>query len=385
MVPWKRLPGWLGPALLAIVGLVVRIVPFAAARTAGHDLANALAFLLIAVPLAVLLDETGFFAALAELVGGGRHLRLGLWVLAAFVTIVFNLDAAVVLLTPLYVRIAQRRGDDPIVLGFIPALLASLASSVLPVSNLTNLIAVQRLHLGTAAFIGHLGLPSIAAIAVGAWVFLRVASRVDVVPASVASVQSDDDEPVDRSALWVGFPVVVFLLLGFTVGARLGIPAWVVAAIALAVLMVRQRSLPWRHVPYGAALLAAGLGVLATAAAKHLPIDRLLAIPGIPGEIASTSVLAIGSNAVNNLPALLVTLPALDDHPQRVWAVLLGVNLGPTLWVSGALSTLLWQATMQRMGHVVTARTYARTAARVGAATIIAALVVHVTLTLLTR
>ena len=331
----------------------------------------------------MVLDETGFFAALAERVGTGRHLRIALWLLAAFVTIVFNLDAAVVLLTPLYVRIAQRRGDDPIVLGFIPALLASLASSVLPVSNLTNLIAVQRLHLGTAAFVGHLGIPSVAAVAVGAWVFLRCAPRAGGTPAS--SVPIDDDEPVDRSALWVGFPIVVFLLLGFTVGARLGIPAWVIAAFALAGLMIRQRSLPWRHVPYGAALLAGGFGVLATAAAKHLPIDRVLAIPGIPGEIAATGVMAIGSNLVNNLPALLVTLPALDHHPQRIWSVLLGVNLGPTLWVSGGLSTLLWQATMQRMGHVVTARDYARAAARVGIAAIAAALAVHIALTLLTR
>ncbi|MGE3329271.1 MAG: arsenic transporter, partial [Acidimicrobiia bacterium] len=65
-------------------------------------------------------------------------------------------------------------------------------------------------------------------------------------------------------------------------------------------------------------------------------------------------------------PALLVGLPALDAHPDRLWAVLMGVNLGPTLWVTGALSTLLWQSSMARLGHRVTARTYARYGARVG-------------------
>lgn len=374
MFPWRRLPGWVGPAALAVLALVVRIAPFDAARTATHDLYGAVLFLLLAVPLAVLLDETGFFAALAAMVDGGRRLRLGLWVLAALVVIVFNLDAAVVLLTPLYVRIAERRGEDPLLFGFMPALLASFASSVLPVSNLTNLIAADRLDLGTGEFVAHLALPSLAAIVVGGWVLLR---RAGPEPAGATLV----DDSVDRSALHIGFPVVAFLLLGFTVGERLAIPAWSIAGIALAGLMVRQRTVPWRHVPYEAALLAAGLGVLATAASQHLPVDRLLDIDGVPGEVATIGAVALGSNAINNLPALLVTLPGLDDHPHRVWAVLLGANLGPTLWVTGALSTLLWQASMQRLGHPVSARTYFRVAAVAGVPALIAASAVHVLLT----
>ena len=59
------------------------------------------------------------------MVDGGRHLKSGLWVLAALVTIVFNLDAAVVLLTPLSVRIADRQGEDPVTLAFIPVLQAA--------------------------------------------------------------------------------------------------------------------------------------------------------------------------------------------------------------------------------------------------------------------
>ena len=69
--PWRRFPGWVGPALLAAAALVVRVVPVHAARTAGSELTNAVLFLLLAVPLAVLLDRSGFFAALAGMVGGG--------------------------------------------------------------------------------------------------------------------------------------------------------------------------------------------------------------------------------------------------------------------------------------------------------------------------
>jgi arsenical pump membrane protein len=369
MFPWKRMPGWIGPAAVAVVALGVGLVPWSAARTATHDLYGAVLFLLLAVPVAVLLDETGFFAALAAGIDGGPRLRVGLWVLAAFVVIVFNLDAAVVLLTPLYVRIAERRGDDPVMFGFMPAVLASLASSVLPVSNLTNLIATERLGLGAGDFAVHLALPSLVSVVVGGWVFLR-----SLPPEPGVAVV---DEPVDRAALLDGFPVVAFLLVGFTAGERVGIPAWCVAAIALVGLAAHRRSVPWRHVPAGAALLAAGLGVLAAAAAVHLPVERILAIDGAPGELATVGVVAAGSNAVNNLPALLLTLPGLDEHRDRVWAVLLGANLGPTLWVTGALSTLLWQASMRRLGHRVDARTYCRVAARAGLPALLAAVAVH--------
>ena len=385
---WKRLPSWIGPAVLAVVALVVRVAPLGAARSAGHNLADPIAFLLLAVPLAVLLDQSGFFVALAAMLGATKHLLLGLWVLAALVTIVFNLDAAVVLLTPLFVRIAERQGRDPVAFGFIPALLASLASSVLPVSNLTNLIVADRFHLGFLDFVEHLGLPTLAAVIVGGWMFARCSGgQFATTPTADRSRHSsaDNADAADAAALRVGYPVVAWLLIGFVIGAQIGVPEWAVVAIALVALALRQRSLPWRHVPVQAAVLAVGLGILATAAARHLPVEQLLSIRGIPGELATVGVMAVSSNAINNLPALLVTLPGLDAHHDQIWSVLLGVNLGPTLWVTGALSTLLWQATMSRLGHPVSAIRYARTAVRVGAPAIIAAAAVQAGLVLLTR
>src|SRR5438067_527412 len=107
----------------------------------------ALAFLMVGVPLATLLDRLGFFEATAVVVGSrGRDTPvLALWVLAAVTTVVLNLDTTVVLLTPLYIRMARRTGsEDPLALALIPLLLACFASSVLPVSNLTNLIVADR-------------------------------------------------------------------------------------------------------------------------------------------------------------------------------------------------------------------------------------------------
>jgi arsenical pump membrane protein len=174
------------------------------------------------VPLAILLDRIGVFAALAAMVDSGEHLVSALWLLATGVTIVFNLDASVVLLTPLYIRIAQRHGYPPEMLAFQPALLACLASNPLPVSNLTNLVVAEHFGLSVADFSRHLLLPTIAACNVGWLCFRRVF-------ASDGGDVTSFDEPVDRRALRRGLPIVAFVLVGFTLGSALGIPEWIVA------------------------------------------------------------------------------------------------------------------------------------------------------------
>jgi arsenical pump membrane protein len=251
--------------------------------------------------------------------------------------------------------------------GVIPALLASLASSVLPVSNLTNLIAVQSIHVSLGDFLAQMAIPSALAIAIGCAVHIRYLRRTHVAITSTAF-----DEPVDRTSFAVGIPVVIWLVVGFTLGHDLSVAPWVVAGIALLGLMALRRHVPWRAIPVGAIAIATSLGVVAAGAARHLPVDDLLSIRGIPGEVATFGAFAVGANAINNLPALLLATPALEAEPDRLWPVLLGVNLGPTLWVTGALSTLLWQSTMARLGHHVSARSYARFGARVGIPVLIA-------------
>ncbi len=229
----RHIPAWAVAIAVAAVAVVTGIVPLSAFDDALTNLGPPLAFLVLAVPLAVLLDELGFFATVAALVDAGPRLRLALWVLAGLVTVLFNLDAAVVLLTPLYVRIASRHGEDPVLLAFLPALLASLASTVLPVSNLTNLVVARRLDLGTTDFLVHAAPVALAATIVGWLVWSRLAGPAPAVrPAH---------EPAVPGALAIGVPVVVWLLLGFTVGDQLGVPAWVVAGLALAVLVVLTR------------------------------------------------------------------------------------------------------------------------------------------------
>jgi arsenical pump membrane protein len=359
------MPLWVGPVVAAAVGVLTRVIHWGDASEALHLLTKPLLFLVVAVPLAVVLDRIGVFAALAASVDGGDRLVAGLWWLAAAVTIVFNLDAAVVLLTPLYIRIARRHGYSPEMLAFQPALLACLASNPLPVSNLTNLIAAEHFDLSVGEFLDHMVLPTIAACVVGWLAFRRTF-------ASDRSGHSFVDDVVDTAALRRGLPIVAFVLVGFTVGAALGVPEWVVAAIALAWAALLASTLPVRAVPYEAILVAAGLAVLVAGASAHLRLASWFDAVGFAGRFRSLAFGVVASDVSNNLPAVLTALPALHERSQ-VWPLLIGANIGPVLVISGALSGLLWRDTAGALGVAVSGRRYTSIGLRVGLPALIAA------------
>jgi arsenical pump membrane protein len=369
-----RVPRPVVPVACALVGLASGADRWAVVAPALRSLGPPLAFLLTAVPLAVLLDDAGLFRALADLAQrhGRRDGVLGhLWLLAAGVTALLNLDAAVVLLTPLYVAFARSQDLDPFAVGVQPALLALLASSALPVSNLTNLIAAGRLGLTTGGFLLHLGLPTLAATAVGYASYRRrfgrssrPPARCDRRPAAVAVQRGASARPGDgagrdprvqarpggRGIAAVG-GLTAAVVVGFSLGGYIGVAPFEVAMAADVVLALSRRRLPWRAAPLDAALLAASLGVLTAGVVPATVLVRLLGGSGVPDLARDVGLAAIAANLANNLPTLLLLLGGLGHRPSwAAWAVLLGVNAGPLLVLSGSLSTLLWAATMRRLG-----------------------------------
>lgn len=311
----------------------------------------ALLFLLAGVPLAALLDRLGFFDALAVEVER-RWARIpiaALWILAGATTAVLNLDTTVVLLTPLYVRLARRSGTDPLALAAVPLLLASFASSFLPVSNLTTLIAVERFDLSVTDVVTHLALPSLAACTVG-WLAYRRRH-----PTTLTS--GPPGEP-NRRAIAIGSAIVAGLLIGFVAGPSWGLQPWMVAAVADVVLVAITGLVPWRQVPLAT---AAGVAALAAAISLVVPADLLrdvLATDG-PLAVAGVTVLAAAAaNAVNNLPALLVALDGADGTGWGMWAWLAGINTGAALVPLGALANLLWWRIVRDEGVELSLRRY---------------------------
>lgn len=325
----------------------------------------ALLFLCVGVPLASLLDRLGYFEAVASLMQQrAGAIRLGsLWVLACATTAVLNLDTTVVLLTPLYIRLANRSGMDALPLALIPLLTASFASSFLPVSNLTTLIAVERLDLGVGDVVAHLGLPSLVACVVG-WLMFRRAAPATV-PAAVGP-------PVDHRAVRIGTLVVAGLLVGFVFGGLLEIEPWMVALVADAVLIVVTRHLPWRDVPIPTALAVAGVAMVAALVVSPSATEWLGTIEAPLAVSATVGVAAAVANVVNNLPATLIGLEGVDDATWGFWGWLLGVNVGAALLPIGALANLLWWRIVRSEGVEINVRRYVRSTAPIVVATLIA-------------
>ncbi|MBD0418518.1 arsenic transporter [Streptomyces sp. TRM S81-3] len=350
-------------------------------------------FLALVLVLAHLCAREGLFeaagAAVARRCGGSpRRLLAGVFAVACAVTAVLSLDATVVLLTPVVLATAARTGARARPHVYATAHLANSASLLLPVSNLTNLLAFTASGLTFTRFAALMALPWLAAIAVEYTVFRRF-FRADLatpratpraepvlVPVSAGPVAPDHTDGTDGTgdgprlqAPGAGprvprFTLVVLALTlaGFAVASLAGLePAW--AALA-GVVVLGGRALARRRVTprelVGAAsplfclfVLALGVvvqGVVAGGLASGL--GRLL--PGgdsLPALLGVAAVAALLANVINNLPAVLALLPLVAPAgPGPVLAALIGVNLGPNLTYVGSLATLLWRRILHQRG-----------------------------------
>lgn len=349
------------PAAAMVVALGI-VSPTDALRQI-QSLGPTVGFLAAILVLAYLADEAGMFTWLGSLLGtlsAGQPVRLlGLvFAAAAVITAVLSLDATVVLLTPVVFRTAVSLGLRAKPHVYACTHLANSASTLLPVSNLTNLLAFSATGLSFMQFAAFMGLPWLAVIAVEYLVF-RWFFRDDLRPVPVvARVDTDrvePDGPTPAPPVFV-LAVLAATLVGFGASGLVGVePVWVAVAGAgaLAVRSVARReitlpSLVVEASPFFCVFVFA-LGIVVAGVTGHgmgralgslLPTD-----PSFAGLLGVALLAALLANVVNNLPATLVMLGVLglDPHPGLVLAMLIGVNVGPNLTYVGSLATLLWR------------------------------------------
>jgi arsenical pump membrane protein len=370
-------PGW-GPTVLALVGLIAALgvavvrpprvreayvaVPFAIALLAVHgvtghaaatqvrDLIPVVLFLLAVLVLAGVCAAEGLFESIGDLArrragANPRRLLLIVVVVAASTTAILSLDTTVVLLTPVVLATVRRARMAAAPFLLVTVHLANSASLLLPVSNLTNLLALHRSGLDFSTFTARMTLPWLAAVTVeyGA---VRLLHRRELMAGPV--------EPAGEPA--GALVVVLATLAGFAVTGPFGIaPVWVAAtgAVVLSLPALIGHRTTGREIARSAGVdfavfvLAIAVIVLALAAG---PLGRRLA--GIlPTGTSWTDLLVLAliatvlANVVNNLPATLLLLGLLPTGVGAlpVLAVLIGVNVGPNLAYPGSLATLLWR------------------------------------------
>lgn len=362
----KRLPEAVAAVPAAAIALATGIITWHDAGATVGRLGSTIGFLAAVLVIAHLSDVDGVFRWLGDVMAGRsggnpRRLLVLVFAIASLTTAALSLDATVVLLTPAVLATIHRLRVKPAPHVYATAHLSNTASLVLPVSNLTNLLAFQASGLSFLGFTGLMAGPWLGAIAVEYLVFRRF-FRSDLTAAPAPSetqpeLQSDGPQhtgatPAPRTTL----VLLAVILAGFAVGPLVHAEPAVVAAIGAVVMAARAlarhqvglRSVIREANPLFLAFVAA-LGIVVDAATGH-GLQRALtqALPagtGLADLLLLAAIAAVLSNVVNNLPATLVLLAALGSTPQAapVLAVLIGVNIGPNLTYTGSLATLLWR------------------------------------------
>jgi arsenical pump membrane protein len=359
---------WLPEAAVAVPAAVIVVVtgalPVAAARSEAGQLLPVVGFLAAVLVLGQLCEAEGLFtAAGARLARWSRRdpvrLLTGTFALASVTTAVLSLDTTVVLLTPVLHDTTARLRLRPRPPLYACTHLANSASLLLPVSNLTNLLAFAVSGLSLGGFTAAMALPWLAAIAVE-YAGFRLFFRADL----AAPAPADPDGPEQPAAPVIPrYPLAVVLatLAGFAITSFAGVsPAWAAfgGACLLAARSLTRHEITLTGIVRAAAvpflLFVLGLGLVVRALTDHglgTAVARLLPHgSSLPALLAIAFLAAAIANLVNNLPAVLVLLAAITATAAAhasvtgpVLAVLIGVNIGPNLTYAGSLATLLWR------------------------------------------
>jgi arsenical pump membrane protein len=335
----------------AVLALLSGAVDLPTARHAVAELAPTVAFLAAILAFGQLCAAEGVFgylgSVIARLSRGAPTRLLGLVVaLAALVTATLTLDATVVLVTPVVLATTVRLAVPHRPHSYACAHLANSGSLLLPVSNLTNLLAFTASGLSFATFAAAMALPWLLACALD-WASLRLAFRRDL---RAAPEREPELAPRPTAALLV----LALTVAGFVATTAAGVaPAWAALAgvLALAVPRLARRQLsPSRLVlatSPGFCAFVLSLGVLVAGALDNgaeQPLRRLIPSgTGLLAVLGLALLAAVLANLVNNLPTTLALVPLVAGSPLAVLAVLVGVNLGPNATFPGSLATLLWR------------------------------------------
>lgn len=367
LILWRprRIPEYVWAVAGAMLLVLFRLLPFGAAWVAACSGTSVYLFLAGMMLLAELARNHGVFDWLAELAmdhANGSQTRLFVLVygIGIVVTALLSNDATAVLLTPAVLAVVRRTKTSPLPYLFACALIANAASFVLPISNPANLVVFDGQLPALGEWLRIFLIPSIGAIGM-TFVVLRWHSRVDLRPAMEDGVRPASLNAMGRRA-GVGILLAAGALLAISAfGGPVGpaaLAAGVLAMLFVAgtdgrIMAAALRSVSWSVIPLVAGLFVIvaalqGAGVLALSA---YALKTAAGWPLIAGWSAVAFSFGIAANAINNLPMGLIGAGAIHAaHGTRAMhaTVLLGIDLGPNLSVTGSLATILWLIALRR-------------------------------------
>jgi arsenical pump membrane protein len=369
--PW-HLPEFIwaiaGTALLVLSNLL----PWPDALAAAAKGTDVYFFLVGMMLLAEVARQEGLFDWLAAWAvrhsrGSAKRLFLIVYVVGTIVTVLLSNDATAVVLTPAVYAATRAAKVEPLPYLFICAFIANAASFVLPISNPANLVVFGTQMPPLADWLRIFTLPSVVAI-VATYLALRLTQR-RALDCEVAEI--DDISPLTLGGGLAAFGIMltaVVLLVASAMGRDLGLPTFIAgAAVTAVILLIRRhsplpvlRDISWSVLPLVAGLFILVEGLNRTGVLPALAVilkEATAASPQATSWIAGI-VVAVASNLANNLPVGLIaatTSQAAQVPAHVTGAILIGVDLGPNLSVTGSLATILWLIALRREGEGVSA------------------------------
>ncbi|MDG4839386.1 ArsB/NhaD family transporter [Micromonospora sp. WMMD967] len=352
---WRPHPLDVVAVVLAVVGAACALsglLPRAETTQTLHRILPLLLFLGTVIVLAELTAVAGVFDVLASRLarasrGSWAALFLLCGGLATLTTLVLNLDTTAVLLTPVLLALARNLRIPAAPLAVTTVWLANTASLLLPVSNLTNLLAADRVGLAPLTYAARMALPQVAAVAVtmavlwfGWWRRDRPVGGRFVPPARHVPA----DPVLHRTAL----AGCLLFVAGILAGVEIGLASTVALALVLVGFVVRSpATLRPGLVPVRLLFFVTGLFLVVQTLGRHGLDDLVGTLLGVDGgalgALRAGGTGALLANGVNNLPAYLAgesVLPSADH--TRLLALLIGTNVGPLAAPWASLATLLW-------------------------------------------
>jgi arsenical pump membrane protein len=361
-----------GAALLVVLGLLSTTD----ALTGIAKGTDVYLFLFGMMLLAQIAREEGLFAWLAAVAtvhakGSARRLFLLIYGVGTVVTIFLSNDATAVVLTPaVAAAVSTADAKEPLPYLLICAFIANAASFVLPISNPANLVIYGSHMPPLLHWLPVYLLPSLLSI-VATYLLLRWTQR------GALNQQIAKDVPVPilsgagKTAAAGIATTAIALLASSALDVRLGLPTAIAGAVTAAIVLIREGKGLWivvKDISWGVLPLVAGLFVLVEALEKTGLIRMISTLLHDGAEHSAMwaawsagVTVAFASNLINNLPTGLIAGSALQSAqvPEPVTrAVLIGVDLGPNLSVTGSLATILWLTALRREGQIVGVGTF---------------------------
>lgn len=365
-----RLPEvvWVGAG--AVLLCLLRLVPLPLAGNAVAEGLDVYLFLTGMMLLSELARDHGVFDWLANIAvkranGSAGRLFMLMYGVGTIVTVFMSNDATAVVLTPAVLTAVKRAKAQPMPYLLACALIANAASFVLPISNPANLVVFHRAMPPIAQWLAMFTLPSIASIAV-TYLLLRWLSRNELATACHGSSADVRLSAVGHICLYGILLTAAVLIAASALKLDLGLPTCLAALVVATVATIQSRSNPvkllrevsWSVLPLVAALFVIVEAVKSAGAAQmlHDAFARMIQLPGPEAAFGVGTTVAFGTDLFNNLPLGLITGSTLRTIPlQALLAkiVLIAIDLGPNLSITGSLATILWLIAIRREGlHV---------------------------------